>query len=184
MHRAIAMVETSTVTSGMLAADLILKTAAVDVIEAKVVCPGKYIILFSGELSAVKASRDAACKAYAPHIVDSFLLGNPHEKIFDAMLGAVPADEMKALGIIETYSAASAVTAADTAAKTALVELIELRLAVGMCGKSYLLFYRQRRGGGGGGRAGEAGAEGERHAARLRGDCKPGQRPGKEYFLR
>ena len=140
MHRAIAMVETSTVTSGMLAADLILKTAAVDVIEAKVVCPGKYIILFSGELSAVKASRDAACKAYAPHIVDSFLLGNPHEKIFDAMLGAVPVDEMKALGIIETYSAASAVTAADTAAKTALVELIELRLAVGMCGKSYLLF--------------------------------------------
>ena len=29
--------------------------------------------------------------------------------------------------------------AADVAAKTAMVELIELRLARGMCGKSYLL---------------------------------------------
>ncbi len=34
---------------------------------------------------------------------------------------------------------AAAIVAADTAAKTADVELIELRLARGMCGKSYLL---------------------------------------------
>ena len=40
---------------------------------------------------------------------------------------------------METFSAAAAIVAADTAAKTALVELIELRLARGMCGKSYLL---------------------------------------------
>ena len=40
---------------------------------------------------------------------------------------------------LETFSASAAVVAADVAAKTALVELIELRLARGMCGKSYLL---------------------------------------------
>ena len=33
---------------------------------------------------------------------------------------------------------ASIITAADEAAKTAIVDLIELRLAKGMCGKSYL----------------------------------------------
>ena len=38
-----------------------------------------------------------------------------------------------------TFSVAAAIVAADTAAKTALVDLIELRLARGMCGKSYML---------------------------------------------
>jgi microcompartment protein CcmL/EutN len=40
---------------------------------------------------------------------------------------------------METFSAASAIVAADAAAKCAQVELIELRLARGMCGKSYLM---------------------------------------------
>ncbi len=140
MNKAIAMVETSTVTTGFLAADLIIKTAAVKIIFAKTVCPGKYLILFSGDISAVKASHDAACKAYGSKVADSFVLGNPHESIFDAMLGVPGTDGLKALGIIETYSASSAVKAADIAAKTAIVSLVELRLAVGMCGKSYLLF--------------------------------------------
>lgn len=139
MNKAIAMVEMNNVTSGFLAADLIMKTAAVEVIFAKTVCPGKYLILFSGDISAVKASHDAACKQYASHVADSFVLGNPHESIFDAMLGVPQTDKLQALGIIETYSASSAVTAADIAAKTAIVSLIELRLAVGMCGKSYAL---------------------------------------------
>ena len=41
---------------------------------------------------------------------------------------------MSALGIIETYDAASMIVAADEAAKTAIVDLVELRLARGMCG--------------------------------------------------
>ena len=44
-----------------------------------------------------------------------------------------------AIGIVETFTAASAVVAADTAAKTALIELVEIRLAKGMCGKSYVI---------------------------------------------
>ena len=43
------------------------------------------------------------------------------------------------LGILETYDAASIIEAADQAAKTAIVDLIELRIAKGMCGKSYML---------------------------------------------
>ena len=38
-----------------------------------------------------------------------------------------------------TYDAASIIVAADAAAKTAIVDLIELRVARGMCGKSYLM---------------------------------------------
>jgi len=40
---------------------------------------------------------------------------------------------------METYDATSIIVAADEAAKTAIVDLIELRIARGMCGKSYLM---------------------------------------------
>ena len=53
--------------------------------------------------------------------------------------GAAEGGDVKALGVIETFNAAAAITAADAAAKTSLVSLIELRLARGMCGKSYVL---------------------------------------------
>ena len=53
-------------------------------------------------------------------------------------------DEISALGILETYDAASIIEAADQAAKTAIVDLIELRIAKGMCGKSYIDVYKRQ----------------------------------------
>ena len=138
MAKAIAMVEFMTVASGVTAADIMAKTAEVEIMEANVVCPGKYIILISGDLSAVRAAVDAA-KGYNPdRLVDSFVLGNPHESIFPAIYGATEVENPKALGVVETYSAASMIAAADAAAKTAVVQLVEIRIARGMCGKSYM----------------------------------------------
>ena len=42
-------------------------------------------------------------------------------------------------GFTSLFSSSAAIVAADIAAKTSLVDLIELRLSRGMCGKSYLL---------------------------------------------
>ena len=63
------MVEYVTVSTGIQAADIILKTANVEIIEAQTVCPGKYIVLFSGELSAVKASMEAAKEKFSMHLI-------------------------------------------------------------------------------------------------------------------
>ena len=41
--------------------------------------------------------------------------------------------------MLESFSAAATIVAADTAAKTSDVSLIELRIARGMAGKSYML---------------------------------------------
>ena len=139
MANAIGMIEYKTVASGMTAADLMVKTAEVEVIEAKTVCPGKYMVLVTGDLSSVKAAVDAACAKFPDTLIDSFVLCNPHESIMGAIYGANEIRNKNALGILETYTAASAIVAADITAKTAIVELIELRLARGMCGKSYLL---------------------------------------------
>ena len=138
MAKAIGMIEYVTVSLGVTACDTMVKTADVDIIEAQVVCPGKYIAIISGELSAVRAAVDAATAKCPSKVVDTFVLGNPHEDIFPAIYGANEVDNPKALGILETYSAASIIRAADNAAKTADVKLVELRIAKGMCGKSYM----------------------------------------------
>ena len=138
MRRAIGMCELKTVSAGVSAADMMVKTAEVDILEAKVVCPGKYLVLIAGELSAVRASVDTVLAKYGDQLLDHFVLGNPHESLFGAIYGANEVGHPDALGVLETFSAAAAVVAADVAAKTAMVSLIELRLARGMCGKSYL----------------------------------------------
>ena len=139
MAKAIGMLEYMTVSTGMEATDLMLKTAEVDLIEAQTVCPGKYIALITGDLSAVKAAIDASKTKYDAKLIDTFVLGNPHESIFTALYGTTEIESPNALGVLETFSSSAAIVAADIAAKTSLVELVELRLSRGMCGKSYLL---------------------------------------------
>lgn len=139
MVKALGMVEFVTVSAGMTGADTMVKTAEVDIVEAATVCPGKYIVIISGEISAVKSSVEAACANHPEKVIDQFVLGAPHESLYPAIYGATPPEKVEALGVMESFSAATAIVAADAAAKTALVQLIELRLARGMCGKSYLL---------------------------------------------
>ena len=138
-NKALGMVEYQTVSAGITAADLMIKTASVKILQSSVVCPGKYITLIAGELSAVRAAIDAAKVQLGDRLTDSFVLGNPHDDIFPAIYGGATVDKVKALGVLETFSAPAIIVAADTAAKTSEVSLIELRIARGMCGKSYML---------------------------------------------
>ncbi len=139
MSRAIGMIEFKTVAAGITAADQMVKTADVELLEAQTVCPGKYIALIAGDLSAVRAAVDRAKQTREDELIDSFVLGNPDDSIFPAIYGSSQIEEVNALGILETYDASSIIVAADMAAKTAIVKLIELRIAKGMCGKSYML---------------------------------------------
>ena len=122
MSRAIGMIEFKTTPAGITAADAMVKTSEVEIVEAQTVCPGKYIAIITGDLSAVKAAVDTAVTTYEDKCIDSFVLGNPHESIFPAIYGTTQVEEISALGILETYDAASIIEAAE-----------------GMCGKSYML---------------------------------------------
>jgi len=139
MSKAIGMVEYRTVASGITVLDAMVKTSRIDIIEGHTVCPGKYIAIITGQLSAVQAAVETAAVAYPKHLINSFVLGNPHESIFPALYASSHIKNLSALGIVETYDSTSIIVAADEAAKAAQVELIELRIARGMCGKSYFL---------------------------------------------
>jgi microcompartment protein CcmL/EutN len=67
------------------------------------------------------------------------LLPNVHRSVFPALMSASPPRSDDALGIIETVTAAVCIVAADAAAKATDVQLLEIRLANGLGGKSFVL---------------------------------------------
>ena len=139
-RRAIGLVELRSIARGMVTTDTMLKAADVELLRAHVVCPGKYIILIAGAVSqvqnAVAVGRDVAPEV----VVDHFVLNNVHPSIFPALTATTEIDNVKAVGVIETFTLAAAIVAADIAVKAAPVDLIEIRLPFAMGGKAFTLF--------------------------------------------
>ncbi len=135
---AIGLNEFNSIARGIEAADAMLKTGDVHLLVARTVCPGKYVVLVAGEVAAVNSAVEAGARIGSANLVDTFLLPNVHPSVLPAFSGPTGV-ELRALGIIETFSVASAVIAADTAVKAAFVDLVEVRLAVGIGGKSFVI---------------------------------------------
>lgn len=136
---AIGVVESVSIPLGVLAGDQMVKTAQVDLVTAQTVCAGKYIVVVSGEVAAVKSAVAAGIESAGSSLVDSLIIPNIDERVIAAMAGACPAEQVQAVGVMETFSLASSINAADTAVKAADVELIEVRLGRGMGGKSFVI---------------------------------------------
>lgn len=139
MEPAIALVETNSIAAGIAVGDAMLKKAPVNLLEARPVCPGKYIVLVGGMTDPVYEALQAGIGAGADAIVDTLFLPQVHLSIFPALMTATPPGKGEALGIIETVTVATCIVAADAAAKAADVSLLELRLANGLGGKSFVL---------------------------------------------
>lgn len=136
---AIALVETNSIAAGILAGDAMVKKAEVQLLEARSICPGKYMVLIGGEVEPVQESYQVGTATAADTLVDQLLLPNVHRSVFPALMSAAPPRGDEALGIIETVTAAICIVAADAAAKAADVQLLEIRLANGLGGKSFVL---------------------------------------------
>ena len=139
-HVAIAAGETSSIAQGMVAADAMVKQAEVQVLHASVLSPGRYWILIGGEVANVRAAHKRGVEVAADALLDQLFIPQLHGGVMPALSGTVPPSEDDALGILETLSAASAIVAADAAAKAAGIVLRDLRLANGIGGKGVVVF--------------------------------------------
>jgi microcompartment protein CcmL/EutN len=135
---AIGIVETSSIARGFLIADTVLKTADVEIVVNRTICPGKYMVLIAGDVDAVNAAIEAGVLAGAHTVVDSFVIANVHPAIFPAISGVTHLPEMAALGVIESFSVASCIEAADAAVKACDVQLICIHLAMAIGGKGWV----------------------------------------------
>lgn len=60
MYHAIGMVELNSIAKGIEVTDVMLKSANVTLLSAKTLCPGKYLIMVGGDVTAVQQSVKAA----------------------------------------------------------------------------------------------------------------------------
>jgi microcompartment protein CcmL/EutN len=132
---AIAAVETSSIAQGTVVGDAMVKTADVELLQACPLSPGKYWVLVGGEVGSVHAAYQRGLEVAADALLDSLMIPQLHETVLAALRGVAPARDHDALGVIETMTAASAIVAADLAAKAADVMIRDLRLANGLGGK-------------------------------------------------
>ncbi|NLB34624.1 MAG: BMC domain-containing protein [Elusimicrobia bacterium] len=138
MANAIGLIELCSVAKGFEVSDALLKAAGSYLIEAHSVCPGKFIVLIAGETADVESSLNDGLSIAEDALVDKLFIPNIHPQLLPAIRGTSAPGDLDALGIIETFSASSAIIAADQAAKKADIRLIDVRLANALGGKGYL----------------------------------------------
>lgn len=136
-ERSIGLIELTSIAAGYAVADTMLKAGNVRLLLSRSICSGKYMVLIGGETAAVQSAVSAGAEAANGCLIDEFVIPNVHPDVFTAF-GRTQTTEIEgALGILESFNVATLIRAADAAAKTAAVQLIEIRLAMALGGKAF-----------------------------------------------
>ena len=135
---AVAVLELCSVARGIEVADSILWESDIEMLFSEPVQPGKYVMLFTGSVEDLASAIDRGVSLAEGDLVDQLLLPQVHEQVELGLRrrGNING-QIDALGVVETTTVAAAVQAADAALKQATVDLLELRIANGLGGKSY-----------------------------------------------
>ena len=139
MYKAIGVIELKSIPKGIEAADAALKSAGIEMVSSHPSCPGKYEIILTGSISNVSVAVAHVENRFDGYVIDSSVMGRIDEQVIKALFGTHEGKREGSLGLVETFSAASAIKAADIAVKTARVEIYDLRVSRGMGGKGVVM---------------------------------------------
>ena len=78
---ALGMIEVQSIPLGVNAGDAMLKAATVQLVTAQPVCAGKYIVIVTGEVSAVSESVAAGKAEAGQRLIDSMVISHVHEQV-------------------------------------------------------------------------------------------------------
>ncbi len=137
MDQALALIELTSIARGYRVADDMVKKAPVRLLDMGVVSPGKFLILITGDVGSVEESYLAGLEGADGWVVDHLFLPQPHDDLVRALDRLSLEADVDAMGIIETFSAVSAISSADAALKAADVRLLELHYERHLGGKGY-----------------------------------------------
>ena len=134
---AVGLIELNSIAAGFYVTDAMLKAAEVELLVARSICSGKYMVIIGGKVAAVQSSVEIGQESWEEAVIDTMVIPNVHASVFPAIAGSSQPENLGALGILEAFSVASLIEGADAAVKAAKVELIEVRLAMALGGKAF-----------------------------------------------
>ncbi|MEC8191717.1 MAG: BMC domain-containing protein [Myxococcota bacterium] len=136
---ALSLLELDGVAAGLAAVDVMVKQAKVEVIEANLVEPGTFVVLVGGGVAEVEESHRRALDAFGAAITSELFLPMVHPALMSGLRGVERREALETIGIVEGIDIASTLQGADRALKDARVELVGVRVAVGLGGRAYFL---------------------------------------------
>jgi microcompartment protein CcmL/EutN len=95
------------------------------------------MVLIGGETAGVEAAVNAGAEAANGCLIDSFVIANVHPDVFVALGRTQPVQPDGAFGVLESFNVATLIQASDAVAKSAAVQLLEIRLAMALGGKAF-----------------------------------------------
>jgi microcompartment protein CcmL/EutN len=137
----IGLIELSSVATGYLVEDVMLKAGSVQLLLARSICSGKFLIAVAGDVTSVEAAVQAGGVAAGASLIERRQIARIHPSVLAAISNAVEIDpkQLRSIGVIETFSAASIIEVADAAVKSANVTLLRVHLAMALGGKGFVL---------------------------------------------
>lgn len=95
--------------------------------------------MLGGDVGAVQQAIATGTSLAGDMLVDSLVLPNIHASVLPAISGLNSVDKRQAVGIVETWSVAACICAADRAVKASNVTLVRVHMAFGIGGKCYMV---------------------------------------------
>jgi microcompartment protein CcmL/EutN len=139
--QSIGLIELSSVATGYQVEDVMIKAATVKLLLARSICSGKFLIAISGDVASVTTAIEAGGAAAGASLIERRQLSRVHPSVLQAISQSVEIDpkDLRSIGVIETFSAASIIDAADAAVKSANVTLLRVHLAMALGGKGFVM---------------------------------------------
>ena len=123
----IGAIEYLSIADGYNSLDAIVKTAPVRILRAEIMNPGKFLIMFTGDVASVEMSMDAGIETGRASVFDHILITSLSSQVIPALGSQDKPREIDAVGIVESTSVPGAIDAADRAAKEADISIISIR---------------------------------------------------------
>ncbi len=141
---ALGIIELGSIYKGYEVEDAVLKTADVEKLIGRTICSGKFLIIVRGNVGDVETAIAVANRTGGFAIVNTVVIPHVDPRVFPAIGGFTVIDRpvgpgTEAILILETFSVASAIKAADAAVKEAELDLLRIHAAMAVGGKGFVV---------------------------------------------
>lgn len=136
MNKSIGAIEFKSIAKGIEVSNEMVKKSFVEVLYLKSICPGKFLIIISGETSYVNDCIEYGISLGNKYIVDSFIINNISEEIINGLKHKYQKlDNIKSVGVVETNKVCAGIKMLDKTLKSGDVVLLKLQLSFAIAGK-------------------------------------------------
>jgi microcompartment protein CcmL/EutN len=145
LKKNLILLEFRNISSAFFILNEITKNFNVDVEESKLICPGRYLLIFSGTQGEIDGVRIDVEKIKAENIKHKHILvkrvSGASRDLLNKLNKPVQYPEyVRSLGIVEFSNTAGAIEAADFIEDRSPVTILTIKIGIGMCAKGFIIF--------------------------------------------